>query len=119
MNTRSALSNFQKKAILTLGILFAIDNLITMYGVFFYGPGFYEANPMFNYFLERSPWLLLCAITYLKITALAYIVTVAHYCNRTAGDKWNNGEAWGSRACGLMTLWMGSALGIMTYMNFA
>lgn len=112
------LTDTQKRIFLILAGLFAIDNIITTYGAFFYGPGFYEANPMFHYFLEMSPLILLGAITYLKIAALAALVTFAHFCN-TWQDSRGNGQAWGTLLCGYATCGMGSALAVLTYINLA
>ncbi len=112
------LTETQKRIILILAGLFAIDNIITIYGVFFSGQGFYEANPMFNYFLKISPYALLGAITYLKLAGLAALVTFVQFCNIWK-DSRNNGEAWGTRLSGYGTLCMGSALGILAYVNLA
>ena len=117
-NTGLALTNSQKKIILTLGALFGIDNLITLYGVFFYGPGFYEANPICRYFLTISPWVFVGAITVLKIAGLALLIGMVHFCN-TWKDSRNNGEAWGTRLCSYGTLVMGSSLAVLTWVNIA
>jgi len=110
----------QKKLIMVLAGLFAIDNLITLYGVFFYGPGFYEANPIARYFLVISPWVFLGAITVMKIAGLALLIGMVHFCNVWKDEKispWYNGEAWGTRLCSYGVLSMSSALAALTVMN--
>lgn len=110
----------QKKLVMILAGLFAIDNLVTLYGVFFYGPGFYEANPLPRYFLMISPWVFLGAITVMKIAGLALLIGMVHFCNVWKEEKishWYNGEAWGTRLCSYGVLSMSSALGVLTLAN--
>lgn len=110
----------QKKLIYVLAGLFALDNLVTLYGVFFYGPGFYEANPIARYFLVISPWVFFGAITVMKIAGLALLIGMVHFCNVWKEENishWYNGEAWGTRLCSFGVLSMSSALGALTVFN--
>lgn len=121
-----ALNNFQKKALLLIGAFFAIDNLITIYGVFFYGPGFYEANPIYQHFIKISPWAFLGAVTVLKLSALGALALMAHALNTMKDPvrpvfpaSWYNGKKWGNLFCSFAALAEGSALAYLTYINIA
>ena len=104
----------QKKILVVLAAFFVLDNCITLYGVFFYGPGFYEANPLLGYFLKISPWVFAGVITIAKLGALGLLILMVEYCNKPLGNS-----RWGTGLCSYATLIMGSSLAFLTYLNLA
>lgn len=120
------LTRYQKRALGLLAVLFAIDNVITLYGVFFYGPGFYEANPICRFFLELSPWVFIGALTVLKLAGLGLAGLFAQSLNTLKDPirpffprSWYNGNRWGNVLCTYAVIGMGSALAYLTYINLA
>lgn len=96
----------QKKYLIILFSLLAIDAAISIYGATFNNATFYEANPILAATHDLTTFTYVVIIT--KVLAIIAILLTVSYCNKE--DKFKNGIRWGNRICAASVIVMGVSL---------